>query len=130
MSREEPHRRQSLDRALVLFHYEHAMAHGDPLMAVATIEKQSFGHAPIEVALLANASRKIMALYRARRGRQAGYEFRRLHPELDGEALASAVHRARSEDIAGLVALGLSYGEIGSLTGRSPSDIRKALRRS
>lgn len=128
-TRDEPHRRPTLEHELVLFHYEHAVKHSDPPAAIATIEKQTFGHSGIALVLLASVSRKHLALYRTQRS-STGYQFRRLHPELEGEALVSAVHGARSDDILGLALLGLSYGEIGSLTGRSKHDIQKALRRS
>jgi hypothetical protein len=128
-TRDEPHRRPTLEHELVLFHYEHAVQHSDPPAAIATIEKQSFGHAGIALVLLACVRRKRLALYRTRRS-SVGYQFRRLHPELEGEALAAAVHGASSDDIPGLIRLGLSYGEIGSLTGRSRQDIQKASRRA
>lgn len=129
-TRAEPKHRMTVDRQLVLFHYEHAVKHAERPASIAAIEKQSFGNSSVELALLSSVSRKHLALYSLRRDGQTGYRFRRLHPELEGDELTEAVRGATSDDPRRLAALGLSYPEISAVTGLDPERLRKVLRKA
>lgn len=128
--RDEPKHRMTVDRELMLFHYEHAFRHSLPRAAVRVIIKRDFGSANLKLVLLSSAAGKHQALYCLRQGPETGYRFRRLHPELDGSALTEAVKMADAADPKGLVALGLSYAEVELVTGLDRAALGKVLRRT
>lgn len=117
---------RALDRRLVIFHYEHALRQGEPAFSVATVEKKSFGRASVSLALLSSQSRHHEVLYSVCRSEALGFLFRRLHPDADGVARL-LFDAARSDDIASLSAVGLSYREIGAVTGESLERLQKLL---
>lgn len=128
-TRDEPKHRMTVDRELVLFHYEHNVRHAGPPAAISTIVRRKMGASHYELALLSSVSGKHRALYCLRRDPKTGYRFRRLHPELEGDALAAAVDTVDPARPSVLVELGLSYAEIESVTGLDRKELGKALRR-
>lgn len=129
-TRDEPKHRMTVDRELMLYHYEHTSRHAGEPAAMSTIVKRELGHCSVKLALLSSISGKHQALYCLRRDGETGYRFRRLHPELDGSALAEAVKKADAMDPKGLVSLGLSYAELELVTGLDRKAIGKVLRRA
>lgn len=121
--REQP----ELERKVTAYHYEHCLRQGEPVFTVDSLEKKSFGHSSVMVALVASSGYRLQALYSVRRS-ESGYRMRRLYPEADGLALRAAFDRARTDDFQSLAELGLSYDELGAMTGRSRAQLRKALR--
>lgn len=122
--REQP----AVERKLTIFHYEQAMAKGESAFAIDVLEKKTFGPASVMVVLLASVSGKHVVLYSVSRSEEASYRFRRLHPDAEGPAVRELFDAARSDDFRSLGALGLSYGELGAVTGRSRQELQRALR--
>lgn len=117
---------RELDRRLVIFHYEHALRHGEPAFSVAVVERKTFGQSSVSLALLSSESRRHEVLYSVRRSEERGFRFRRLHP--DAEGLSRLLFDAASAaDVASLSAVGLSYREIGAVTGESLDRLQKVL---
>jgi hypothetical protein len=123
-----PREQPELDRQLTLYHYERAMEPGESAFAVAALEKKVFGHSSVMVAMLSNANGRHAVLYAVRRSPD-GFVFRRLHPDGEGEMVRALFDAATVSDFRSLAELGLSYAELGALTGRSRDGLRKALRK-
>ena len=123
-----PREQPELDRRLTIYHYEKQLRTGAVPFAVSTVEKKTFGHASVMVAMLSDVLGRHRVLYAVRRS-DDGFVFRRLHPEAEGEMVQALFDSASISDFRSLAELGLSYAELGVLTGRSREGLQKALRR-